>query len=404
MSAINVRLNRANRAGLNGFWRALPLAAAGIMPLVGYWAVTRSGSVNPDMALLGAALLVIVFTVLIELARPSAENGGLIEQYQEFARRVSAGDLTARLDTRMLQGSPALLELGEDLNKMVAGLHDMAVQVQNAVRSVASSATAILEATNEQIATAGDQDSSVMQTSGTVNEVRATVTETAERAQAVAEMAQLSVTVSRSGQESVANTIEGMALIRQRVESIADNILILSEHTQQIGEIIATVNELADQLKLLALNASVEAARAGEEGKGFAVVAMEVRSLAAQSREATTQIREILSEIQQATNTAVMVTEQGTKGVDSGVGLVDRAGKAIRELANTIEEAAQAAIQIAASTRQQAIGMDQLTDAMLKIRDATAQATTTTMVVERTARELNVVARKIDDTLASYTL
>ena len=328
----------------------------------------------------------------------------LIAQYQQFAERVSAGDLTARLDLAAIQGSPEFLRLAADLNRMVEGVHTVVADLRDGSRSVTTSATAILEATNEQIATASDQDTSVMQTNSTVNEVRATVTETAERAQAVAEMAQLSVEVSRNGQESISATIDGMNLIRQRVEGIADNILILSEHTQQIGEIIATVSALADQTKLLALNASVEAARAGEEGKGFAVVAMEVRSLAEHSREATAQIREILGEIQQATNSAVMVTEQGTKGVDGGVHLVDRAGEAIRELAHTIEEAAQAAIQIAASTRQQTVGMDQLTDAMMRIKDSTAQATTTTMSVERTARDLNLVARRMEDALTRYSL
>ena len=384
--------------------RLLPPLIIGMVPLTLEWALARSGQFNPDATLLLLLLLTIALVVLFERQQPGVESGALISQYRAFAQRVASGDLTARLDLSQLRGDPALRELGTDLNQLVGKLHDMVRDVRVTVKAVADSATLILNLTNDQIATASDQDSGVMQTSSTVNEVRATVTETAERAQAVAEMAQRSVAVSRNGQDSVRNTIEGMALIRQRVESIADNILILSEHTQQIGEIIATVNELADQLKLLALNASIEAARAGEEGKGFAVVASEVRSLAAQSREATTQIREILGEIQQATNAAVMVTEQGTKGVDSGVSLVDRAGRAIQDLSATIEEAAQAAIQIAASTRQQTVGMDQLTDAMLRIRDATAQTTVTTMSVERAARELALVARKIDDSLLVYTL
>jgi methyl-accepting chemotaxis protein len=353
-------------------------------------------------------VIIILVTVFVAWSLSRLQFGTnldqLLAQHRQFAERVASGDLSARLDLTSAQGSHSLLHLSTELNHMVESVHGIVGDLKVTSMDVTRAATAILEATNEQISTAGDQDSSVMQTSSTVNEVRATVTETAERAQAVAEMAQLSVAVSRNGQESVSNTIEGMKLIRHRVEGIADNILILSEHTQQIGEIIATVSALADQTKLLALNASVEAARAGEEGKGFAVVAMEVRSLAEHSREATAQIREILSEIQQATNSAVMVTEQGTKGVDSGVQLVDRAGEAIRELANTIESAAQAAIQIAASTRQQTVGMDQLTDAMMKIRDATAQATTTTMSVERTARELNIVARKMEEALARYTL
>lgn len=386
----------------------LVLAGIGVIPLLVQWALTPTA----DHAVFGGSSILMVVVAICTLIVTWGISGvqlgpnftRLIAQYRQFAERVSSGDLSAQLDLSEIAGSADFLRLAADLNRMVDGVRDVVTNLRVSVSSVTAASTAILESTNEQIATASDQDSSVMQTSSTVNEVRATVTETAERAQAVAEMAQLSVTVSRNGQESISATIDGMNLIRQRVEGIADNILILSEHTQQIGEIIATVSALADQTKLLALNASVEAARAGEEGKGFAVVAMEVRSLAEHSREATAQIREILSEIQQATNSAVMVTEQGTKGVDGGVQLVDRAGEAIRELAHTIEEAAQAAIQIAASTRQQTVGMDQLTDAMLRIRDATAQATTTTMSVERTARDLNTVARKMEDALARYSL
>ena len=386
----------------------LLLLGIGVMPvlLLALLAPLAAQTAPAGVLILTVALVIATAGAAWRLSSvqlgPNLES--LFGQYQQFAVRVSAGDLAARLDPDGMQGSPELVGMAADLNRMVEGVHAVVTDLREASRSVTGAATGILEATNEQITTAGEQDSSVMQTSSTVNEVRATVTETAERAQAVAEMAQLSVEVSRNGQEAITATIDGMNLIRQRVEGIADNILILSEHTQQIGEIIATVSALADQTKLLALNASVEAARAGEEGKGFAVVAMEVRSLAEHSREATAQIREILSEIQQATNSAVMVTEQGTKGVDTGVQLVDRAGEAIRDLARTIEEAAQAAIQIAASTRQQTVGMDQLTDAMMRIRDATAQATTTTMSVERTARELNIVARKMEDALARYQL
>src|SRR5262249_23175477 len=156
--------------------------------------------------------------------------------------------------------------------------------------------------------------------------------------------------------------------IRQRVENIAETILSLSERTQQIGEIINTVNAIADQSKLLALNASIEAARAGDEGRGFAVVAAEGRQVDEQSRQATARIGEIVNEIQQATNTAVMVTEEGSKGAERGIELVNRAGEAIRDLAATLEEATQAAVQIAASTHQQTNGMSQLAAAMRQIK------------------------------------
>ncbi|MCL4254755.1 MAG: methyl-accepting chemotaxis protein, partial [Anaerolineae bacterium] len=166
----------------------------------------------------------------------------------------------------------------------------------------------------------------------------------------------------------------------------------------------ATVNSLADQSRMLALNASIEAARAGEEGKGFAVVAMEVRNLADQNRDATIQVREILGEIQRATNGAVMVTEEGSKGVDAGQKLVNSAGDAIRNLARAIEEAAMAALQIAASTRQQTIGMDQLTSAMRTIKHATGETIGGTMQVEASVQRLRDAAYLVKNLLADLKL
>src|SRR5438128_3440680 len=110
-----------------------------------------------------------------------------------------------------------------------------------------------------------------------------------------------------------------MARSREQMNSIAQIMVRLSEQNQAIGQIIATVDDLAQQSNLLAVNASIEAAKAGEEGKGFSVVAQEVKSLAEQSRQATTQVRAILSDIQKATSAAVMATEQGGKVVEAGV-------------------------------------------------------------------------------------
>jgi len=323
----------------------------------------------------------------------------ILHDYAETFDAVAHGDLNRRIVIPNVsvynREGQMLINLGKTANRSLDTLQGIVMDFVEALQLLENNTTAILEATSHQISMAQEQDAVVTETTATVNEVRATVTETAERAQGVAETAQLSVDISRNGTEAVVQTIDGMELIRRRVEDIADNILVLSEHTQQIGEIIATVNNLADQSRMLALNASVEAARAGEEGKGFAVVAMEVRNLADQNRDATIQVREILGEIQRATNSAVMVTEEGSKGVDSGQVRVNRAGDSINELAKAIEDAAMAAMQIAASTRQQTIGMDQLTNAMRTIKHATTETVTSTMQVEASVMRLQDVATRV---------
>jgi methyl-accepting chemotaxis protein len=354
------------------------------------------------MLLLGLAFGVFVYS------RSYRRIDRTLSDYADTLERIAAGDLRERLnipdlDTATREGRIAV-GLGQTINRTLDRLQDVIVEINNALQRIDKDTQAILDATSRQIVMANEQDAVVTETTATVNEVRATVTETAERAQSVAETAQVSVDISKAGTEAVSETITGMEMIRHRVEDIADNILVLSEHTQQIGEIIAAVNNLADQSRMLALNASVEAARAGEEGKGFAVVAMEVRNLADQNRDATVQVREILGEIQRATNGAVMVTEEGSKGVDAGQGLVNRAGDSIRDLASAIEEAAMAAMQIAASTRQQTIGMDQLTDAMRTIKHATTETVSSTMQVEASVQRLREAAERVNDVIKGLRL
>jgi methyl-accepting chemotaxis protein len=331
----------------------------------------------------------------------------MVSRYSSFVEQVAGGTLTARLildHGGRLRNTDEMHRLGLNLNLMVEGLSETASQIRDMSSGVAAAAAEILAATTQQNASSTEQDAAVTQTVATAEEVRATVQQTADRAQTVADMSQQSLTVSRAGLDAVVDSVNGMQLLRERVESIAENILMLSERTQQIGEIIDTVNDIADQSKMLALNASIEAARAGEEGRGFAVVAMEVRQLAEQSRTATARVRDILNEIQHATNTAVMVTEEGSKGAEAGVSLVERAGESIRNLSATIEEAAQSAAQIAASTQQQTNGMEQLTMAMDSIHRATAQTVASTRQTEESARQLDHMAQQMEHIVARYKL
>lgn len=391
---------------LNGMVLATTVAAVTPVLLIGL--ATRP---LLDDRLLAWALAALVGGVIFGMFSYAISRRGVDHHLDVFTatlEQIASGDLRQRLDVARLETTSdegkLLARLGRTINQMLERVHQVTLEIDAAINRVDADTHAILEATARQIAMANEQDSVVTETTATVNEVRATVTETAERAQSVAETAQVSVDTSRAGTEAVAETIAGMEVIRRRVGDIADNILVLSEHTQQIGEIIATVNSLADQSKMLALNASVEAARAGEEGKGFAVVALEVRNLADQNRDATVQVREILGEIQRSTNTAVMVTEEGSKGVDQGQVLVNGAGDAIRELSNAIEEAAMAAMQIAASTRQQTIGVDQLTQAMRTIKHSTAEVVTSTMQVEASVQRLRKVAGDVKNVLSELKL
>jgi len=193
-----------------------------------------------------------------------------------------------------------------------------------------------------------------------------------------------------------------MEEIRERVDAIAREIATLSDRTQQIGEITATVNGLADRSKLLALNASIEAARAGEHGKGFAVVAEEVSKLAEQSKEATAQVEAILGDVQAATSAAVLASHEGTEVVERGLGLSERAGQGISSLSDTIQEAFGAAQHIAASAHQQSVGIEQIAQAMNHVNDGTSQFLEGAHQSQMAAEKLNDLATQLSAVTERY--
>jgi len=179
-------------------------------------------------------------------------------------------------------------------------------------------------------------------TDQTIDKLKKSSQKTKESALKVADKSQESLNLSAKEQIAVKSNIEKMNTLKQKIEIIAELILELSEHTQQIGSIIGVVEDITEQTNMLALNAAVEAARAGEHGKGFAVVASEIRKLADESKQATTKITSLIYDIQQATNSTVMATEEGTKEIESGVDLAHQIAQSIDVLRNTINETVHA--------------------------------------------------------------
>ena len=186
-----------------------------------------------------------------------------------------------------------------------------------------------------------------------IDKLKKSSQKTKESAIKVADKSQESLDLSAKEQKAVKSNIEKMNTLKQKIEIIAELILELSEHTQQIGSIIGVVEDITEQTNMLALNAAVEAARAGEHGKGFAVVASEIRKLADESKQATTKITSLIYDIQQATNSTVMATEEGTKEIESGVDLAHQIAQSIDVLRNTINETVQAVDNIVKDADQQ---------------------------------------------------
>lgn len=318
------------------------------------------------------------------------------------AQRISTGDLRATV--ALGDRKDEVGQLAQAFHRMVENLRSMQREVQEGVNVLATSASEIFTATAEIAAGATETATAVSQTTATAEEVKQTAQVSAQKAGNVADIAQRAAQSAQTGRKAIDESIAGMQHIREQMELIAETVVRLSEQSQAIGEIIASVNDLAEQSNLLAVNASIEAAKAGEHGKGFGVVAHEIRNLATQSKESTAQIRTILNDIQRATTATVMAAEQGSKAVDVGVKQVNQSGDAIRTLAESIVAAAQAATQITASTQEQLIGIDQVAIAIQNILQASKQNATATQQAETGAKNLNLLGQNLKAVAQKFTL
>ena len=277
--------------------------------------------------------------------------------------------------------------------KMIDGFVQTLGEASEAVGSGTSSLKSSLL---EQSSASQEQATAIAEISSTLSELRQTASQTMQQAEAVCETAQQSVRTVDEGRQTLSQSVEGMKTIRNRVEVIQDKILALSDHTQQIGDIITTVNEIAEQSKLLAFNASIEATRAGEFGKSFAVVANEMRDLAEQSKQATREVRKLLSDIREATNAAVLATEEGTKKAEEGQVYADKASQIIEDLGEVIQRSADAGQLISETTLQQETGVTQVAEAMVEI-DKTVRVNAESMA------QLQQVTDGLDTTAAGLS-
>ena len=241
-----------------------------------------------------------------------------------------------------------------------------------------AAAAEIMASTQEQAASTKEQAATVQEITTTMEEVSQSGAQISDKAKQVAAAAEATSAASNAGLQAVQDTTRTMEAIREQVEEVAGNIVALSEKTQAVGEIIATVNDIAERSNLLALNAAIEAAAAGEQGNRFSVVANEMKNLADQAKESTVQVRTILGDIQKGINSSVMFTEEAVKRVESGKQQADVTEQTIRQMARTTLESVQAFEQIIGAGNQQQIGFEQVAQGMKDIRQAAGQTATAT--------------------------
>ncbi|WP_207484051.1 methyl-accepting chemotaxis protein [Arenibaculum pallidiluteum] len=344
-----------------------------------------------------AAVTGLVATWLVgrSITGPLGEAVGL-------ARAITDGDLSVRAVPVRSSDEVGLL-MGA-LNQMLVSLRSVTEETRGAADRLRREVSQIVASVQEQASSTKQQAAAVQEITSTVEEISQSAEQVSGMAREVGGAADDAVATGRFGLQAVLDTTAAMEAIRSQAESVAETVVMLSERTQAVGEIIATVNEIAEQSNLVALNAAIEAADAGEQGRRFAVVASEIKALADQAKEATKQVRSILEQTQKGINTSVMLTEEALKRVASGRDKTSSAEEAIRRMAASIQENADSFQQVAAATGQQQIGLEQIAQGLHQIRQASLQTATSTDQLARTSGELNGLADALARAMEKYRL
>jgi methyl-accepting chemotaxis protein len=324
-----------------------------------------------------------------------------IDALVSVAKRVAAGDLTVAAEKN---SHDEIGDLIDSFNIMVQGLRQTVGQLLESSSAVASASAEISSSTEQMAAGAREQTNQAGEVASSVEEMTRTIVENSKNASNTADTARQAKQAAEQGGSVVIETVEGMRRIASVVNKSAITVKALGKSSDQIGEIISVIDDIANQTNLLALNAAIEAARAGEQGRGFAVVADEVRKLADRTTKATKEISVMIKTIQSETAGAVVSMEEGTRQVEEGIQLADKAGASLREIVEVSQTVTEMVTQIAAANEQQSSASEQISRNVEVISNVTQETATGTQQISRAAEDLNRLTENLQNLVSQFKL
>ena len=251
---------------------------------------------------------------------------------------------------------------------------------------------------------AQEQSTQAAEVASAVEEMTRTIINTTQHASLAAKISQDAGDVAYNGGEVVKDTIMGMNKIAEVVNQSAGIVKELGNSSNQIGEIIQVIEDIADQTNLLALNAAIEAARAGEQGRGFAVVADEVKKLAERTTSATKEIADMIKKIQSDTNGAVNAIEKGTDEVYKGKELAQKAGNSLNTIINSTKEVVDAITQLAAASEKQSTTSEEISRSIEGINQVTQESAIGLEQIARASEDLNRLTDNLQSIVQQFKI
>ncbi len=304
--------------------------------------------------------------------------------------RIVQGDLSG--EDLEITTDDELGDMAQSANGMQQSLREMIGSVSAGAERIAAASEELSATAAEQAQGAASQKDQTHQVAASMQEMSSTVGQVAENSNKASEASRKAADTARLGGRIVEDALSKMRAIADSVGQTAQKVQELGKSSNQIGEIIGVIDDIADQTNLLALNAAIEAARAGEQGRGFAVVADEVRKLAERTSKATKEITAMIQNIQTETKSAVEAMESGTKQVALGVESTTQAGSSLHEIIKTSEQVGDMILLIATAATEQSSATEEINSSIEQIAKITEESAAGTQESAKAVGELSNLA------------
>jgi methyl-accepting chemotaxis protein-2 (aspartate sensor receptor) len=357
-------------------------------------------------AMMGATLLVVVILVLTFMLIVRRWISQPLGEAISMTALLASGDFrnVSTIDTDAPKSADEVEHLSQEIQRMAGALKGLLLRINSSSEDV-SSAAVRLNNIAEHIATGAEEVAAQAANVATAGEeMSATSGDIARNCQMAAEGAQRAAQTAGNGAGVVERTVAVMGQIAVKVQESAKTVESLGVRSDQIGAIIGTIEDIADQTNLLALNAAIEAARAGEQGRGFAVVADEVRALAERTTRATKEIGEMIKAIQKETKGAVAAMEQGVSQVESGTEEASKSGQALQDILEQVNDVAMQVNLIATAAEQQTATTFEISSNMMQITEVVQQTSHGAQESATAAAQLNFNAEELQRLVRQFKL